>query len=286
MSASVLTIVRGRSSHLANQRLGLLASEMNPHEWIIVGMNEEVEIEPDERLRIRTTRVNGVGDELPLAEARNRAAELATTDRLIFLDVDCIPSTRMVGRFVKALGESRQLWSGVVGYLPAGACDGDWNEESLRGVATRHPIQPTMRPGQRIGSQRYELFWSLCFAIDRDSFNTIGGFDSTYDGYGAEDTDFAFAARAADIPFGYTHAEAFHQHHPVCKPPLNHFDAIVRNARRFHQKWGHWAMQSWLRAFDEAGLVEFDPVFDRLHVKKRPSEEMVREATAMTPAGF
>jgi hypothetical protein len=53
-------------------------------------------------------------------------------------------------------------------------------------------------------------------------------------------------------------ADAFHQYHPVSDPPIEHLDDIVRNAAIFHQRWGWWPMQGWLREFEARGLIRRD----------------------------
>jgi len=51
-------------------------------------------------------------------------------------------------------------------------------------------------------------------------------------------------------------ADAFHQYHPVSDPPVEHIDDILRNATLFHQRWGWWPMQGWLRDFENRGLIQ------------------------------
>ncbi|EMI15780.1 sugar transferase [Rhodopirellula maiorica SM1] len=309
----MLTIVRGRQTHLENQLRGLLRSEIYPDQWIVVGMDQEVQIAVDKIMmehsrteqkvrdrvavagrdsidtcpfEIRTSRVDGDGRQLPLAEARNRAASLCQTEGMIFLDVDCIAAPQMIGTFRTTLKEQPRLWMGDVRYLPAAATEGGWQMPSLFKHAVDHPLQPILQPAQRIDSDRYELFWSLCFAITRDDFFTIGGFDDSFDGYGGEDTDFAFSACQAEVPFGFVGATAFHQYHAVCKPPLNHFEAIVRNAIRFQNKWGVWPMESWLNAFADRGLIRFNPDANKLVILRNPTAEEIRSSETQTPAGF
>ncbi|WP_300342830.1 galactosyltransferase-related protein [Nesterenkonia sp.] len=57
------------------------------------------------------------------------------------------------------------------------------------GPAACGPAAPP--PGEIRCTDDYELFWSLSFAVRREVFDQIGGFDAGYTGYGAEDTDFA-----------------------------------------------------------------------------------------------
>ena len=103
----------------------------------------------------------------------------------------------------------------------------------------------------------YGAFWSLCFAIKREQFEQIGGFDTQYTGYGAEDTDFAFTARQLDIDFYLTADLIYHQQHAVYRPPLNHLESIIVNANRFYQKWQCWPMGGWLEQFSEMGLIDW-----------------------------
>jgi len=64
------------------------------------------------------------------------------------------------------------------------------------------------------------------------------GFDEAFAGYGAEDTDFGFRAREADLPLVYMGGPgASHQFHDTFDPPLHHFQDIIRNARMFREKW-------------------------------------------------
>ncbi|EMI53307.1 glycosyltransferase family 2 protein [Rhodopirellula sallentina] len=287
MIIHALTIVRGRELHLQNQARGWMQSVRKPDRWIIVGMDEDI-IPPDTggTIDVITERVDTINESLPLAKARNRAAQLSDADAMVFLDVDCIPSPNMLTTFEDAIGESDRLWMGSPRYLPAGATTSDWSMPELREKAIAHPYQPRLTEGEWQPSTEYEKFWSLCFATTPDTFQTIGGFSEDFAGYGGEDTDFAFAAREAGVPFGFAGAMAYHQHHAVCKPPLNHFDAIIRNAIQFRRRWDCWPMESWLNAFARHGLIRFDADSDTLELIQRPTNEQIQNATVMTPAGF
>lgn len=291
---SVLTIVKGRQQQLQNQLRGLVQLEQPPDEWVVVGMGESAEstladlitdLSVPFPVRFATVAIDG-RHELPLAEARNLAAHVARHPILVFLDVDCIPAPEMLTEFCNAQQHRVQLWMGTPLYLPAGAAEGSWSLRTLTGKAVRHPKIPSLEPTQRIDQHAYEMFWSLCFCVAAGTFRRIGGFDESFAGYGAEDTDFAFAARDADVPFGLIGGRVFHQYHSVCKPPLNHFESILINARRFREKWGCWPMESWLNAFDDRGLVEFSTQHDVLETVRSPSRQEIAEAVTETPAGF
>ncbi|RYJ06329.1 MAG: glycosyltransferase family 2 protein, partial [Actinomycetales bacterium] len=105
-------------------------------------------------------------------------------------------------------------------------------------------------------SDDHRLFWSLSFAVTPATWDRIGGFDEAYVGYGGEDTDFGQRARSAGVPMAWVGgADAFHQHHPVSRPPVEHVQDVVRNAEVFARRWGWWPMEGWLEAFEERGLV-------------------------------
>lgn len=287
MSVSALTIVRGREAHLLNQWKGWHQSEQKPDRWIIVGMDQDVEPPAsDGSIEVITSRVDGGGESLPLARARNHAAKLCDSEVMVFLDVDCIPAPTMLSHLTAAAVDEDRLWMGSPRYLPKNAATGDWSMQDLQSSAVKHPLQPKLTSAQRLASTEYEKFWSLCFAVRKETFFRIGGFNESFAGYGGEDTDFAFAARSADVPFGFVGATAFHQHHSVCKPPLNHFDAIVRNAIQFHRRWDVWPMESWLNAFADMRLIQFDPTAAKMKVIAHPTKQQIANATKTTPAGF
>lgn len=287
MNITALTIVRGRESHLRNQWLGWRLSDRKPRRWIIVGMDQDVVIPgQSEGIEVIASRVDGEAGSLPLARARNHAMSLCKTEGAIFLDVDCIPSSRMLALFTQAIQDEDRLWMGSPRYLPAGSTAGRWQMEDLEQQAVVHPLQPDLNEGQRLASTEYEKFWSLCFAIRKDTFDRIGGFCESFAGYGGEDTDFAYAARKTGVPFGFIGAFAYHQHHTVCKPPLNYFEAIIRNAIQFHRRWNVWPMESWLKEFASRGFIEFDASSSKLEIRHHPTQQQIEQTKVETPAGF
>jgi GT2 family glycosyltransferase len=93
-----------------------------------------------------------------------------------------------------------------------------------------------------------------------DVWARVGGFCEEYVGYGAEDTDFGQRAAAAGVRLDWIGgAHAYHQFHPTSDPPVQHVDDVVANARIFFRRWGWWPMSGWLTAFEDLGLVRYDP---------------------------
>lgn len=278
----VITLVHGRSTHLANLIRGLEASSLVPEGLWIVHMNEAPGDFASRVFPITTLRVDGING-LPLARARNRVVEIDPDAAWVFLDVDCIPAHDLLAHYRDGLhAQPDALHMGQVRYLHEGTNCPGWNEARLYAQGVEHPLAKYRDgPGTDVP---YPLFWSLNFACNGGTFARVGGFDEDYQGYGGEDTDFAFSARHAEVSLLDNAATAFHQYHPTYDPPLNHFTDIVANARRFHSRWGVWPMEGWLGAFRELGFVQWTP--ERLDIIQPPSAERVAQALNPQRLGF
>ena len=201
---------------------------------------------------------------LRLAAGRDRGAEralAADASLLVFLDADCLPGPDLLTRYRTAADEHPgALLCGPVTYLPAAVSPTD--PAALPGLTAPHAARPSPPDGEVVlaGPGEHRLFWSLSFAVTAQTWRTVGGFHEAFEGYGGEDTDFAYAARAAGVPLVWVGgAHAYHQHHPTSAPPWQHLDDILRNGRLFADRWGSWPMQGWLDAFAAAGAIEREP---------------------------
>lgn len=273
---SVLTLVRGRDAHLRNLMLGLAGQTMPPLELVIAWMQPEPALDlPDAGCPVRHLHVPG--EPMPLAAARNRAAAAARGERLIFLDVDCIPSPGLVAAYAGAEGEGLLL--GEVLYLPEGAIGPHLDCAALDRVGRVHPAKPSIpASGLRREPEAKEL-WGLSFALPARAYAKIGGMDEGYVGYGGEETDFAVRLAASGVPTDWiAGARAYHQHHPVHVPPLPHFDSILRNAARFHARHGTWCMEYWLGQFRDAGLIGWDANAPAIRRLRAPSPAEIAAA--------
>ncbi|MGO4875617.1 glycosyltransferase family 2 protein [Pedobacter psychrotolerans] len=262
---SVLTIVKGRANALINLLKGLEMNTVLPDEVVIVFMNEPIRSIPALSFPVHCHTILKNG-QLPLAAARNLAAEKANGDFLIFLDVDCIPGATLIADYQRHQNATT-LWSGTVRYLRKDATEQDGFLTSMDFWSDPDPIRGEMN------EMPYALFWSLNFACARSVYHHIGGFDEGYEGYGAEDTDFSFTASEMHVPLKHIPAIAYHQYHESFSPPLNHLKDIVGNANRFYQKWKKWPMEGWLKAFKDLGLIEWHPT--RIILKRQPAEREI-----------
>lgn len=276
---SVLVIVHGRADHLRRLLAGVESSKARPTEVVIVYMDDPSPSPVRCSVPLRTVHISSSDHDvgLPLARARNAAAAAATTPNLVFLDVDSIPAADLFSTFIRALKSEKVLVMAEPRYLRKSLDVSQVvDEEQLLERSVRHhtraglPTEATM--------SRHEMFWSLGFAMHASAFLDVRGFDEGYSGYGGEDTDFAFRVRDSGIPIRFVDVPVFHQHHGVYAPPLNHFTAIIGNARLFYARWGVWPMEGWLKAFMEMGLICWSASESVLIVRRTPTSQEIEEA--------
>lgn len=276
----LVTLVHGRHGHLAGLLAGVVRGSRLPDHLVVVALGDagvrEVVAEAVRDVDLPWSLVDvdlPAGGDLPLAAGRNAgvvAAREAGCDRLVLLDVDCIPGPDLLARYDVALSGTLdadlprrtgpRLWCGPVTYLPPlPEGQSSYDLASLAALGDPHPARPAPPAGQAWQAEDLRLFWSLSFGVTDTDWDDIGGFCEEYLGYGGEDTDFGETVHHRDGDLIWLGgADAYHQHHPTSSPPVQHLVAIVRNARLFASRWGWFPMQGWLEAFAGRGLVETD----------------------------
>ncbi len=267
---SVCTIYANRKLHLKNLIKGLANSTVLFNELVIVTMNDELPKLPVVHFPIKTAAIKTNDNFLPLAAARNKSAEIATGNKLVFLDIDCISHPNLIKVFNHHLEKEDALYQGSVRYLTSGWQQNQWTYSALEKQSAPHKLQGKEITNYNKALHPYELFWSLCFGIKKKTFFNLCGFDTGYRGYGGEDTDFAFIMRSHHIPLYKINALAYHQFHPSYTPPLNHLEEIVNNARFFDQKWQILPMKKWLDQFVEMGYISLQD--NQIEIIKYPTE--------------
>ncbi|HEY0688781.1 MAG TPA: galactosyltransferase-related protein [Kribbella sp.] len=264
MRTAVITTVHGRGDHLRRQIAGLQLSNRPTDMHIVVALGDPTvqDVVASAASSAIVIDCRNANDELPVAQGRNVGAAAALhcgAELLVFLDVDCIPAAALIGRYHHAATHqehAQALLCGPVTYLPPPA-PGGYALNQLTSQINPHPGRPAPAGTHIVTSTDYTLFWSLSFAVSAATWKQIGGFCELYRGYGGEDTDFAQSAAAAGVTMRWVGgADAFHQYHPVSDPPVEHIDDILRNTTLFHQRWGWWPMQGWLREFENRGLIQ------------------------------
>ncbi|MBB2986042.1 GT2 family glycosyltransferase [Terracoccus luteus] len=276
----VVTIVAGRHRHLTAHLRALSRSEPRADVHVVVAMGDrEVADLVDgggSARSVVSTLVHVPDDgELPLAEARNVGAAAtvdAGCDLVVMLDVDCLVTRSTLAAYVDAHlrapamagpGAGPVVLSGPVAYLPPPRSRSGYPLEGLHLLADPHPARPAPPPGELVLADDLRLFWSLSFALSARDWQRVGGFATTYRGYGGEDTDFGMRLAAAGGRLYWVGgAEAYHQHHPVESPPVRHLESVVRNANHFREQWGWFPMEGWLEGFERLGLARHDAARD------------------------
>lgn len=255
MNISVCTLAFGRENHLANLVRGLCANTRLPDELVVAVMQPALYRLPDAPFPVRQIMLGEDG--IPLAAARNRAANEAKGDLLVFLDVDCIPHSRCLEDYARHAGVLDGLMMGEVAYLPEGATRNGIDEARFEAVGVKHSERAGPPAGEHAPCRDFRCFWSLNFTMSKANFALTGGFDERFVGYGGEDTDFGRTIASREMPIWWVRgAKAYHQYHPHHMPPVHHLDSVLANARQFATKWGEPTMQHWLRAFVLMGLIE------------------------------
>ncbi|WP_202980384.1 glycosyltransferase family 2 protein [Serinicoccus marinus] len=275
---AVLTLAHGRHDHLRAQVAGLAAGVRRPDLHVVVAMDDPAVAQVAHRawraagnpppVLVEPLAADPLG--LPLAAARNAAARVATAagaDRLVFLDVDCIPGPTTLTTYARHLHPSPSRPSPAVlgadvAYLPPRqpGCGG-WEHQLYRlaEVGVHRPDRVRPAPGETRAEPDLTRFWSLSFALTAADFARTGGFCPLFVGYGGEDTDFAQVVGSLGGSLTWVGgATAYHQHHPTRTPPVDHVEAVVRNAGVFADRWGWWPMLGWLEQLRERGLAAPD----------------------------
>ena len=266
MTGAAIAVVipaAGRDAHLQRLIGGLAGQRRRPDDVVVADMGDARSILAEAPLPVRRQPVPAGAGPLPVARARNAGAAATDADVLVFLDVDCIPHRHLVADYANALADSPPaLACGQVRYLRAG-----WDEQrSLDEQSDALPIRPIVAM-PTVDGARPDLFWSLNFAVHAMTWQTLGGFDEGYTGYGAEDTDLGRRAHRDGIPLLWLPgALAYHQWHAPTRRDPARTSEIVANARRFRKRWGSWPMSGWLADLAEDGVVRFDPEGDVLEI--------------------
>jgi N-acetylglucosaminyl-diphospho-decaprenol L-rhamnosyltransferase len=230
---------------------GASQSSVLPSEAIVVFMNQSHEPLLEAPFPIKPIHIDS--DHMPLARSRNVCAQNASNEIVIFLDVDCIPSSRMFEKLLSSTEINRDLVMATPRYLKNVELQ-SIDDTALSNQSIGHDGRKNIKHGHQ---SDYTVFWSLCFTLSKTTFNKIGGFDERFIGYGGEDTDFALSAQKAGVDLTVSDAECFHQYHPVYKPPVQHVKDIVINSNYFYSKWKTWPMTGWLERFAKLQYIQW-----------------------------
>ena len=135
---------------------------------------------------------------------RNRGFEKASGKKVICIDGDMAPGPGFVESYLCAWDE---FPCGV--FLGSFRHPDDWKESRLADyLYTRGRL--TLTHGAEVNGR---FFTSGNFALSKDTFTELSGFDTAFGGWGGEDTDFGLRLKKKSIPLYYIpEAWCYHYH--------------------------------------------------------------------------
>ena len=134
--------------------------------------------------------------------ARNRGAQAARGELLLFTDADCVPVPDWVERLVEALNREEVA--------------------AARGVTTSEQAEPAARFAQLEYDEKYrqlarhdnvEFVATYSAAYRRDAFWRFGGFDEGFVGATSEDQELSFRLAREGLRIAFVPAAAVRHHH-------------------------------------------------------------------------
>jgi GT2 family glycosyltransferase len=189
------------------------------------------------------------GENLGACRARNQALRLARGQWIAFLDNDAFVQPGWLSKLKRHAGMDPRI--GVVGPLSDRAAHGQ--QITMKSVLAEGAVAPatprdemaTARAVDAALAQRRlalsrpaTLLSSFCILVRRAVIDAIGGFDERFTPWGFEDDDFTLRARLAGFRSRVAF-DTFVRHEAYGGPKAAwHRELLLRNWRRFADKWG------------------------------------------------
>jgi glycosyltransferase involved in cell wall biosynthesis len=158
------------------------------------------------------------------AAARNAGAALARGDLLTFTDDDCVPDPGWLAAMVAALGRSP---GSLVGGRTENALSANSSSEASQAVIAYLYAEALRRTGE------LPFVTSNNLALERELFDAVEGFDTSYPDAAAEDRDFSARCKALGRSLVYEPTALIRHAHPLDpRSLLRQYVAYGRGARR------------------------------------------------------
>jgi len=241
----------------------LAECQPQPDELIVMEQSFKVDGKVEEALRRFGGRGNLVRQERPNAQlARNRAAQLARSEILLFLDDDVLPEVNLIkAHFENYRDPSIHAVAGF--YVEPGEAESDY----LRSTSWCRPLTKIEKVPAFFGKRIESPLWPSCNgSIRKEVFMAIGGFDERFEYTLFDDTD--LSVRMLRAGYRCIHdpsARLVHLKEPSGgKRPVSPEDEVIAPRAR----WGNW-VYFFLINWGILGLGELYYRW-RTHVFRRP----------------
>lgn len=219
----VVCMAPGREVQLAHCLRQLTAQTHSPFEVLVVDDGSESgQACAAEFGHLLQLRYFWRANDCCVSRSRNLGAAAAQGEILVFLDADVLLNPHALTAYVAYLGFRQQdLLYGYVGYDKTRLAPSLWAPETpVNWWDTRYLWQDgRLLPDPKLFHSAYEFAWAGNFAIYRETYRRLGGFDEGFVGWGGEDLDFAERAVLAGREVHFlVDAWAEHQHHAQNAP--------------------------------------------------------------------
>lgn len=273
---SVVTIVKSRTEKLCRLIEQLESCNPLPDELVIVWMcsPSTLSLAKSEKFNIVHKFVaNGA---LPIARARNRGLQEAKSNLLAYINVDAVVDKNFIAKGMNAWCPGSVVYTKVT-FVP----ESQWTfpYDTLCHIKSQAlPDEdnneiPSRQQEDDHGKFSDDSICSTVFFISKTDFKKTGGFDEGYDGFGLNDEDFFTNCRSLGFSLNQIEMQTFAPERPNYRCPINHLLDFVRNAERYHAKWGVNPCIDVLNAYAEAGYINKDFETAGIHVLQLPKRE-------------
>jgi O-antigen biosynthesis protein len=200
---------------------------------------------------------------LGFAATCNRGAAAATGEILFFLNNDLVFQAHWLEPMLAAFDRGPQV--GLIGNVQVSASNGEIDHVGIffnaKGKPEHERSSLLVRPPWPLPACRaVAALTGACFAIRRDTWTRLGGFDEMFIN-GSEDIDLCLRARAAGLG-NYVALHSVVRHHVSASPGRKRRDE--QNTRRLVQRWRQQicdlALPAWCMRYLE---LQIDPAEHR-----------------------
>lgn len=263
-SVSVVTIVKNRTPQLEKLIEQLENSTLTPDELVVVWMAS-----PSDYSLLTSDKFNIVhkfvaGDDLPIAQARNRGMAAVNSELIAYVAVDALISH-------DALMQGVRKWQPrtVVTSQPRQVSDEDFRKGYVH-IMSQTRLHHINSKETHHGMLSHDSGCATLFFIHKEDFETTGGFDERYTGFGLNDEDFFSQCRELGFAITRLPSDTFVRANPNARCPLHHLLDFCCNAQQFRQKWGRYPRHQTLREYAMAGYINDDFETAGLHIQRLP----------------